>query len=152
MAERRCPFCGELVPSNSITCPKCYKKIPVQPDPVQSEQPRGNARNPKVALILDAVLGLFGLLGIGQLYMGERRGALFLLFGLAVFLPALVLTVIVPLISWILAVPLFVIYALAYIGALADLVVGSTVRHLRFRSSRQSVAPEQAEYLRGHLR
>mgnify|MGYP006903482248 FL=1 len=139
------------MPSNSITCPKCYKKIPVQPEPVQPEQPHMSVRNPKVALILDAVLGLFGLLGIGQIYMGERRGALFLLFGLAVFLPALVLTVIVPLISWILAVPLFVIYALAYIGALADLFMGSAIRNLRFRSSCHAVTAEKAENLRSHL-
>ena len=128
------------MPSNSITCPKCYKKIPVQPEPVAPERPRARDRNPKVALILDAVLGLFGLLGIGQLYMGEKRGALFLLFGLAVFLPAVVLTVIIPMITWILAVPLFVIYGLAYIAALADLVVGSAIRNMGFRSSRHAVA------------
>ena len=33
MPERRCPYCNELVPSNSLTCPKCYKKIPVEPEP-----------------------------------------------------------------------------------------------------------------------
>lgn len=127
MADRRCPFCGELVPSNSLTCPKCYKKIPAdyQPEPVQHQTAKKTNR--KLAIVIGAVLGLFGLLGIGQLICGRyRRGAMFLIVGLIFFIPAVVLTVIIPMISWILAVPLFVIYAILYLVALADLVIDAT--------------------------
>lgn len=142
MVDRRCPFCGELVPSNSLTCPKCYKKIPAdyQPEPVQP-QPSKKA-NRKYALIIGAVLGLFGLLGMGQLYYGRyKRGAMFLVVGLVFFIPAVVLAFIVPLISWILAVPLFVIYALLYLAALADLVIDAAFLGLARRSG-QTPSPE----------
>ena len=152
MADRRCPFCGELVPSNSLTCPKCYKKIPAdyQPEPVQPQQAKGTNR--KFALILGAVLGLFGLLGMGQLYSGRyKRGATFLVVGLIFFIPAIILTFIIPFISWILAVPLFVIYAILYLAALADLVIDATFLGM-VRRSRQSPAPELHEDRRCHLR
>lgn len=44
-----------------------------------------------VAILLAVIPGLFGLLGIGHLYLGKkRRGTSFLLFGLLVFVLALV--------------------------------------------------------------
>ncbi len=133
MPERRCPYCNELVPSNSLTCPKCYKKIPVEPEPASKydqgtrKEPSRDQKKLKRAIALDAVIGLFGLLGIGQLYLGSRRGAAFLLIGLVFFLPAAVLAFIVPFVSTFFAIPLFVIYALLYLAALADLVLGSVV-------------------------
>lgn len=140
MSERRCPNCGELVPSNSLTCPKCYKKIPVEPEPVSDAGSHPNddagksSRKLKAALVLDAVIGLFGLLGIGQLYLGRRRGGLFLLAGLVFFIPGTVLLFIIPFISTIFAIPMFIIYAILYLAALADLMLGSIV----FRFGRRS--------------
>lgn len=152
MADRRCPFCGELVPSNSLTCPKCYKKIPAdyQPEPVQPQQTRRPSR--KFAIILGAVLGLFGLLGMGQLFCGRyKRGAMFLIVGLIFFIPAVILTFIIPMISWVLAIPLFVIYAILYLVALADLVIDATFLSM-VRRSRQSPAPELHQDRGCHLR
>lgn len=136
MSDRRCPYCGDLVPSNSLTCPKCFKKIPVDPEPSRNEgtsdSSKGNKvhRQKKVALILDAVLGLFGLLGIGQLYLGRKRGAAFLIAGLVFFVPATVLLFIMPFISTVFAIPLFVVYGLLYLAAIADLILGSVMFHV----------------------
>ena len=136
MAERRCPNCGELVPSNSITCPKCYKKIPVEETTPRSrddesdrkDRPRFKA-NRKVAILLNAILGLFGITGLGQLYCGQKRGALVLLVGLMFFCAAMALLVVIPMVSWILSVPFFILYAIVYLVSLADIVLGSAVIH-----------------------
>ncbi len=132
--SRRCPNCGEMVPSNSITCPKCYKKIPVEPVRQQNERPEGGdgsktpwKPNLKVALLLNLILGLFGVLGIGQLYCGKRRGLVFLAAGLLFFGSAMIMIFAIPGISWILCVPLFVIYALIYLVCLAETVLNPII-------------------------
>lgn len=135
MSDRRCPYCGELVPSNSLTCPKCFKKIPVEPEPPLDDGAHDSSkggrvhRQRRIALVLDAILGLFGLLGIGQLYLGRRRGAAFLIAGLVFFVPAAVLLFIVPFISTIFAIPLFVVYGLLYLAAIADVILGPLLFH-----------------------
>ena len=87
MADRRCPFCGELVPSNSITCPKCFRKIPVEPEPVRKER-RENPKNEqgrryskKLALALTLIPGLFGILGLGLIYRNPRQKRGYLVSG-----------------------------------------------------------------------
>ena len=108
---RRCPYCGELVPSNSITCPKCYKRIPVEPEPVREEKrgpknEQGRTYNRKLALALTLIPGLFGILGLGLIYRNprQRRGYVALLFGALFF---------------VLAVPCWIIYVLMYLGCAA---------------------------------
>lgn len=116
------------MPSNSITCPKCYRKLPNE-EPGPSSSVVGKAGwaagrlkgNPRIALALDAVLGLIGVLGIGQLYLGSRRFLMVTLLGLLVFVAAVCLTVFV--FTIILAVPLWIVYALLYLGTLADLLL-----------------------------
>lgn len=123
MADRRCPYCGELVPSNSVTCPKCYKKIPTEPEPVRRERrsSEGGGRTPNrtVALLLAIIPGFFGLLGLGLIYRNPRqkRGYLALVLGLLVFLVAVCFTVFI--VTIFLAVPFWIIYALLYLGCLA---------------------------------
>ena len=128
MADRRCPYCGELVPSNSITCPKCFKKIPVEPETVRREERssgrgrtgiEGRRYNRTIALALAIIPGLIGLLGLGLIYKNPRSrlGYLALVFGLLFFIAAVLFTV-----SFILifvAVPCWIIYALIFIFSLA---------------------------------
>lgn len=133
MAERRCPYCGELVPSTSITCPRCYKKIPVEPDKraddyrMTGESPKeGRGFSRKLALALNIVPGFFGILGLGQIYRDWRqtRGYVFLALGLLLFWgAALILLNVMPILSGVVALPLLIIYVLLYIGAAADLVM-----------------------------
>lgn len=126
MADRRCPYCGELVPSNSITCPKCFKKIPSEPEPVREERQERKPKNEngrrysrKVALLLSLIPGLFGFLGLGLIYRNPRqkRGYVALVLGLLFFWAAVLLTM--PLVLVFVAVPCWIIYALMYLGCAA---------------------------------
>ena len=123
MADRRCPYCGELVPSTSITCPKCYKKIPAEPEPVRRESDRpknesGRRYNRTVAILLSLIPGLFGLLGLGLIYRNPRqkRGYVALVLGLLFFVAAMGFTIGV--FTVFLAVPCWIVYVLGYLGCL----------------------------------
>ena len=134
MADRRCPYCGELVPSTSITCPKCYRKIPSEPEPVRKEtdgrKNEGRRRySPRIAMLLSLIPGLFGLLGLGLIYRNPRqkRGYVALLLGLYFFIAAVMFTF--PLFTIFLAVPCWILYVLGYLGCLALVTMdGLTVR------------------------
>ena len=123
MADRRCPYCGELVPSTSITCPKCYKKIPAEPEPVRRESDRpknesGRRYNRTVAILLSLIPGLFGFLGLGLIYRNPRqkRGYVALVLGLLFFVAAMGFTIGV--LTVFLAVPCWIVYVLGYLGCL----------------------------------
>ena len=123
MADRRCPYCGELVPSTSITCPKCSKKIPAEPEPVRRESDRpknesGRRYNRTVAILLSLIPGLFGLLGLGLIYRNPRqkRGYVALVLGLLFFVAAMGFTIGV--LTVFLAVPCWIVYVLGYLGCL----------------------------------
>ena len=123
MADRRCPYCGELVPSTSITCSKCYKKIPAEPEPVRRESDRpknesGRRYNRTVAILLSLIPGLFGLLGLGLIYRNPRqkRGYVALVLGLLFFVAAMGFTIGV--LTVFLAVPCWIVYVLGYLGCL----------------------------------
>lgn len=123
MADRRCPNCGELVPSNSLTCPKCYKRLPKEPEPVRKEERResGGKReySRRIAVLLCLIPGLFGLLGLGLVYRNPRqkRGYIALVIGFLVFVAAVFLTM--GGFTIFLAVPCWIIYVLMYLGCLA---------------------------------
>ena len=79
--SRKCPYCGEPVPSFSINCPKCYKTIPRE-EPKAKEQPKSeripNDRAPsvqvfnsKLVMFLALIPAAVGLMGMGQIYMKE---------------------------------------------------------------------------------
>ncbi len=86
---RYCPKCGEAVPSNCLTCPKCYAKLP--PEPVKKQQnesrkePKQKSRDTR--LLLTIIPAIFGILGLGQIYRNykSKRGYIFLLLGLLFF-------------------------------------------------------------------
>ncbi len=124
MAERRCPSCGELVPSNSITCPKCYRKIPNDPEPVRNDwggtgdAGRRKDRSGTIMLLLSVIPAFVGLLGLGLIYRypARKRGYVALILGLLVFAGALAATLSIILIP--LAVPLWILYVLMFLGCL----------------------------------
>ena len=92
---RRCPYCGEMVPSFSLTCPKCYHQIPREEERGESRDsgyrildddraPAVHTVNHKVVLILGLIPSLFGLWGLGQIYQRDYgKGLMFLVMGLA---------------------------------------------------------------------
>ncbi len=131
MADRYCPYCGELVPSTSLTCPKCYKKIPVmEPEKTSTggggggssskrsgSSSSGNSRT--IAILLAVIPGLVGLLGLGLLYKDHKSipGVLLLGLGLLVFISAiLILTSSIPILNIIIGFVAGFVYFLLYAG------------------------------------
>ncbi len=131
MADRYCPYCGELVPSTSLTCPKCYKKIPVMdPEPRSTGGSGGSSSKGKssgssggksetIAVLLALIPGLFGILGLGMLYKNHssRSGIIFLVLGLLTFIVAvLILSSSIPILNILFAIPFGIIYGLLFLG------------------------------------
>ena len=96
--NRRCPYCGEDVPSFSLNCPRCYRTIPREEKTEEEEDIRGNYRikkdrapsvvafNHKLILVLALIPSLFGFMGLAQMYEREyRKGTVFLCIGLLLF-------------------------------------------------------------------
>ncbi len=120
-----------MVPSTSLTCPKCYKKIPVEPK-VTSTGDGGSSggkstgksgstggKSDGIAMILAIIPGIFGILGLGLLYknLKSTRGLVFLVLGLIVFAIALLIfTSSIPVLNIIFAIPFALLYGLMYIG------------------------------------
>lgn len=98
--DRKCPYCKASVPANSLTCPSCYKEVPrdadVKAEPQyeytihDDDQPQyeykiheERHRSKKIAMFLSFIPGVFGLMGLGLMYLGAwKRGALFFIIGL----------------------------------------------------------------------
>ena len=93
---RKCPYCGEYVPSNSVNCPKCYRDIPRDEYKVEGDDKKGvpNDRAPsvrrfdmKIVILLALIPAAMGLMGMGQMYEREYgKGFFFLIPGLMMFI------------------------------------------------------------------
>ena len=94
--SRKCPYCGEYVPSNSLNCPKCYKSIPREEYKVNDDIKTGsipNDRAPSVqvfdrrtVMLLALIPAAIGLMGLGQIYEREySKGVKFLIAGIILF-------------------------------------------------------------------
>ena len=95
MSDRRCPFCGERVPTFSLNCPRCYRAIPME-NRAKEERNDGytiidDDRAPslhrvdrRMVLILALIPAVFGLFGLGQIYQKDyRKGFTFMLVGVS---------------------------------------------------------------------
>ncbi len=149
MTERRCPNCGEIVPSLSVTCPKCYSSVPRTDDVPDMKSSKSRERKEVapggksvlVATLLAAIPGIFGLQGLGRIYLDYRseKGWFFLVFGGVLF------ALIHLCIGWwsdagsftkvlllLLLVILAVLYISSYLAQLADAHFGSVLKMFRF--------------------
>ncbi|MBP6021161.1 MAG: hypothetical protein KA502_01050 [Candidatus Methanomethylophilaceae archaeon] len=146
---RRCPHCGVAVPTNVLSCPKCFKSIPreAEPEPSAPVREAGNRQESvrevdrTLLIILSTVPALFGLLGLGQIYKDpkDRKGFMFLVIGLPVFLcivylfkSFLVSGFLAGILMFAALALLSLIYISAAIGAFIDAVLGSVFKVLRF--------------------
>ena len=95
--SRKCPYCGEEVPSFSLNCPKCYRSIPreeyrIKDEPKKGDIPNDRAPsvqvfNSKVVLLLALIPAALGIMGMGQIYMKEyNKGFRFLAVGSMTFI------------------------------------------------------------------
>ena len=94
--SRKCPYCGELVPSNSLNCPKCYKSIPREEYKVNEDIKTGSVPNDRapsvqvfdrrIIMFLALIPAAIGLMGLGQIYEKEyNKGVKFLIAGIILF-------------------------------------------------------------------
>ena len=150
ISERRCPECNDLVPSNSITCPRCYKAVP------RDEKPAGTGRSAqktdtyriqetrvkdmRIAMLLAIIPGVFGIQGLGLIYLDykESRGWIFLLIGAVLFLSLIgMVTLWNDVGSFTRVVLIFtmiifaVLYLSSYVAQLAETRFGSVLRLCR---------------------
>ena len=137
MADRRCPHCGERVPSFSINCPNCYRSIPSEDPPKEEYRiidddraPSVRRVNRKLVAFLAFVPGVFGLFGLGQLYQKDwHKGFLFLLTGVL-----MMTTIVLINLEWsgagaiILTIGLFILFIGGYLIQAFDAVVRSLFR------------------------
>ncbi len=79
----QCPNCGREVSLNSQFCPYCgaaQTKTPsTNADPSQTRSVIVQYKSPGVAVVLALILGVFGLMGIGHIYVGKVSKGLSLL-------------------------------------------------------------------------
>ena len=93
---RKCPYCGEAVPSYSVNCPKCYRDIPREEFKVEEDIRKGvpddrvpsvRTINMKVVILLALIPAAMGLMGMGQMYEREySKGFFFLVPGFLMFI------------------------------------------------------------------
>jgi len=138
--SRRCPHCGETVPSYSLTCPRCYRDIPredVSRETFREEGgrcgiPRDKSRT--LTMILAAFLPLVGINGLCQIYRDHReaKGWFFLAAGLLLFWGLVFLIRVVTGSGWLGATLAFIaalivglMYISLYLAQLADAFFGS---------------------------
>jgi len=145
MSPNKCPHCGEYVQKNSLTCPKCFREIPREPDDrseyiIREDEKSKRRKVPRVAVMLSIFPPFVGLLGIGMIYLNyrERKGYWFLLAGLLIFLSVLALFFLISgasLLSDIMRLAaiaiLLLIYASAAFAAFFETMFGSVFKALR---------------------
>lgn len=141
--SRKCPYCGEAVPSYSINCPKCYKSIPRE-EPKQQENIRtGNIPNDRapsvhtidmrVVILLALIPAAIGFMGLAQIYeRGYRKGAYFFSIGFVLFTIIVVLAYYAGTlgIASFLAVILMVFFLILYIVMYAIQAFDAIVRSI----------------------
>jgi TM2 domain-containing membrane protein YozV len=82
-----CRYCGNELVSDAIFCNRCGRSVfdtapaPANPPvyPSYGFIPYYPRKDPLVALLLGLILGLFGLWGIGHIYIGQTLKGLILL-------------------------------------------------------------------------
>lgn len=144
-----CPHCGVAVPSNCISCPKCFREIPRGGDPPRgpvydaAKEDTGRIRSPsrKIVMLLATLPVLFGLLGLGQIYINykDSKGYMFLIAGLILFWSSMHLIRTLSDTGFFVSVLMFaglailmLIYVSAAIGAFIDAAIGSVFTVLKF--------------------
>ncbi|MBE6517072.1 MAG: hypothetical protein E7Z67_02660 [Thermoplasmata archaeon] len=136
MADRRCPYCKELVPEFSVNCPRCYRDIPPEASgrkPIdEGRAPSVKSVNRRAIAMLALIPGAVGLMGLGHFYQKDyRKGLMFLCMGV-VMMTAIVMLVtsISASISGVFSVVLTVFMVIMFIGTYLLQAFDAMVRSL----------------------
>ena len=137
MADRRCPYCGERVPSFSVNCPNCYRSLPQEESKREEYRiidddraPSLHTVNRKAVIFLALIPGVFGLFGLGHLYQKDwHKGILFLLTGvLMMFTMVMMLSVVGGPVGIFFFIGLLILFIGAYLLQAFDAIVRSLFR------------------------
>jgi len=142
MPQKKCPSCGEYLPSNSLTCPKCYVNIPRDVSTEnRKEEKNKDGKNMRVAMFLSTLPAIIGLLGLGKIYLEPkgRKGYWFLLGGAVLYLPliALIFTIfnsglLSAILLTIAVIVLLLVYISATIAVFIETMMGSIFKIIKF--------------------
>lgn len=148
MKQKKCPYCGEYVQKNGLTCPKCFREIPRGPSDVSENVSKKDRKGrsggiPTIAVLLAAIPPFVGLLGLGMIYLEPKnsKGYWFFIIGLLLFLSFLALLYIMRHSGFFSAIMLLaalvilvLIYISAAIAAFLETLFGSALKVLKFHS------------------
>jgi len=146
MKQKKCPYCGEYVQKNSLTCPKCFREVPREyPESTEcateGDQKKRSGKVPSAAVLLSIFPPFVGLLGLGMIYLHPKdsKGYWFLVAGCLLFFTSLALLYMIRHSGFFSALLLFaalliivLIYISAAVGALLETLFGSALKILRF--------------------
>lgn len=82
-----CPTCGQKVQPNAQYCMQCGGAIPSATSPSFWQPVAGSAVSPEtsgaanIALVIEVIPGVFGLLGLGHVFSGRVKVGLGVMFG-----------------------------------------------------------------------
>ena len=145
MKQNKCPYCGEYVQKNSLTCPKCFREIPREPADVgeytfNEDNRKRTGKVSGLPLLLSIFPPFVGLLGLGMIYLHPKssKGYWFFVAGILLFAASLTLFYIIRHSGFFSAILLFValiiillMYISAAIGAFLETVFGSALKFLK---------------------
>ena len=106
------------MPSNCITCPKCYTKIPAEPvsaEEIKQSEPKKKSHSTRI--LLTVIPGFFGLLGLGILYDDTKNmlGYKFLIAGLLLFILGNVLILTPGFLTTVLGIGPMILYLILFL-------------------------------------
>lgn len=122
--DRFCGRCGKQLPPQAQTCPNCGKFVS------QTRQEQSTNQNSRlvrpvewksesVTLLLSILLGLFGIQGVGHMYVGKiGKGVVILIGSIVLFVIAVALTITG--IGAIIGIPLIIMYIVMFIWQILD--------------------------------
>ena len=106
------------MPSNCITCPKCYTKLPAEPvSAEETKQSEPKKKSHSTRILLTVIPGFFGLLGLGILYDDTKNmlGYKFLIAGLLLFILGNVLILTPGFLTTVLGIGPMILYLILFL-------------------------------------
>jgi len=119
--ESFCPKCGKSVGNENEFCPKCGSGLKGQPQSTQNKQFQRPVewKSESTTLLLSILLGLFGIQGVGHMYVGKIGKGVVILIG-SIILLAIAIGLTATGIGAILGVPLIIGYFVMFIWQILD--------------------------------
>lgn len=106
-----CTKCGKEIPTDAAFCPACGYSVNVNEKGEQYKQndgyqghyyPQYPLKDTGITLVLGVLLGFFGIMGAGQMYIGKiKRGIVILIGGFAISVISYMISVYLVVAPWV---------------------------------------------------